>query len=143
MKKLRFNPVRSVIERLKAINAHPMKICYGFAFGVFMSTTPLIGIKWMVALPIVWILRWSKVACLIGVLQVNYLTGPIFYALAYFIGKGVCGYSNTIELPELMSHKKALILNVASVAAFGPLPYKTIYPASKAYIYSFSRSLSR
>jgi uncharacterized protein len=46
-------------------------------------------------------------------------------------------------LPELMKHKKALILNIASVAAFGPLPFKTIYPASKAFIYSFSRSLSR
>jgi len=46
-------------------------------------------------------------------------------------------------LPELMNHKKALILNVASMAAFGPIPYKTIYPASKAFIYSFSRSLSK
>jgi uncharacterized protein len=46
-------------------------------------------------------------------------------------------------LPELKSHPKALVLNVASVAAFGALPYKTIYPASKAFIYSFSRSLSR
>ena len=46
-------------------------------------------------------------------------------------------------LPELKSHQEALILNVASVAAFGSLPYKTIYPASKAFVYSFSRSLSR
>lgn len=46
-------------------------------------------------------------------------------------------------LPELMSHRKALVLNVSSVAAFGSLPYKTIYPASKAFIYSFSRGLSR
>jgi short-subunit dehydrogenase len=46
-------------------------------------------------------------------------------------------------LPELRSHPRAMIINVASVAAFGPLPYKTIYPASKAFIYSFSRSLSR
>jgi short-subunit dehydrogenase len=45
-------------------------------------------------------------------------------------------------LPELLLHKKALILNVASMAAFGPIPYKTIYPASKAFIYSFTRSLS-
>jgi short-subunit dehydrogenase len=48
-----------------------------------------------------------------------------------------------LMLPELRKHKKALILNVASVAAFGALPFKTIYPASKAFIYSFSRSLSR
>lgn len=47
-----------------------------------------------------------------------------------------------LMLPELKKHGHALILNVASVAAFGPLPFKTIYPASKAFIYSFSRSLS-
>ncbi|MBP6872465.1 MAG: SDR family NAD(P)-dependent oxidoreductase [Bacteroidales bacterium] len=46
-------------------------------------------------------------------------------------------------LPELKRHRKALIMNVSSLAAFGPLPYKTIYPASKAFIYSFSRGLSR
>ncbi|MCK9400919.1 MAG: hypothetical protein M0Q51_13135 [Bacteroidales bacterium] len=41
MKKSKFNPVRKVIKKLKTINADPMKVCYGFAFGVFMSTTPL------------------------------------------------------------------------------------------------------
>jgi short-subunit dehydrogenase len=46
-------------------------------------------------------------------------------------------------LPSLKEHQKALIMNISSVAAFGPLPFKTIYPASKAFIYSFSRSLSR
>lgn len=46
-------------------------------------------------------------------------------------------------LPSLKSHDRSLIINIASVAAFGPLPFKTIYPASKAYIYSFSRSLAR
>jgi uncharacterized protein len=46
-------------------------------------------------------------------------------------------------LPELKRHSEALIINVASLAAFGPLPYKTIYPASKAFVYSFSRGLSR
>jgi short-subunit dehydrogenase len=46
-------------------------------------------------------------------------------------------------LPKLLAHKKALIINIASMAAFGPIPYKTIYPASKAFIYSFSRSLNK
>ena len=48
-----------------------------------------------------------------------------------------------LMLPELKKHEQSMILNVASVAAFGPLPLKTIYPASKAFIYSFSRSLAR
>jgi uncharacterized protein len=103
MKTLKFNPVRSVVAKLKSIKADPMKICYGFAFGVFMSTTPLIGFKWLVALPIVMLAKWNKMACLVGILQVNYLTGPLFYALAYFIGKSVCGFGNTFEMPARMS----------------------------------------
>ncbi|MTI33174.1 SDR family NAD(P)-dependent oxidoreductase [Xanthovirga aplysinae] len=45
-------------------------------------------------------------------------------------------------LPELKKHPKAYILNVSSMAAFCPMGHKTIYPASKAFIYSFSRGLA-
>ncbi len=44
-------------------------------------------------------------------------------------------------IPELKMHRKAYILNVSSMAAFSPLPYKTVYPASKAFIYHFTRGL--
>lgn len=46
-------------------------------------------------------------------------------------------------VPELKSHPQAYILNVSSMAAFSPIPYKTVYPASKAFVTSFSRSLNR
>jgi len=103
MKTRSYNPVRKMIRKLKSIKADPLKICYGFAFGVFMSTTPLIGFKWVVALPIVMLAKWNKMACMLGIMQVNYLTGPLFYALAYFVGKGVCGYSEAFEMPDRMS----------------------------------------
>ncbi len=45
-------------------------------------------------------------------------------------------------LPELRSHKNSYILNVASMASFSPIGYKTIYPASKAFVLYFSRGLS-
>lgn len=44
-------------------------------------------------------------------------------------------------LPNLKRQEKAYILNIASLAAFSPMPYKTVYPASKAFVYSFSRGL--
>ncbi len=44
-------------------------------------------------------------------------------------------------LPELKKQDKAYILNVASMASFSPFAYKTVYPASKAFVYSFSRGL--
>ena len=44
-------------------------------------------------------------------------------------------------VPELKKRERSFILNVSSIAAFKPMPYKTVYPASKAYVYSFSVGL--
>jgi short-subunit dehydrogenase len=44
-------------------------------------------------------------------------------------------------IPELKKKEKSFILNVSSIAAFKPMPFKTVYPASKAYVYSFSVGL--
>lgn len=44
-------------------------------------------------------------------------------------------------VPELITKENAFVLNVSSIAAFKPMPYKTVYPASKAYVYSFSVGL--
>jgi short-subunit dehydrogenase len=45
-------------------------------------------------------------------------------------------------LPNLLKQSKGYILNVASLAAFTPTGYKTVYPASKSFVYSFSRALN-
>jgi short-subunit dehydrogenase len=45
-------------------------------------------------------------------------------------------------LPNLLEQKKAWILNVASMACFSPIGFKTIYPASKKFIQHFSAGLS-
>lgn len=45
-------------------------------------------------------------------------------------------------LPLLKQQPTSYILNIASLAAFGPMPFKTIYPASKAFVSSFSRGLN-
>ena len=44
-------------------------------------------------------------------------------------------------IPELKRKEKAFILNISSIAAFKPMPFKTVYPASKAFVYSFSVGL--
>lgn len=46
-----------------------------------------------------------------------------------------------LMLPNLKRQKNAYILNIASMASFSPMPFKTVYPASKAFVYSFSRGL--
>jgi len=44
-------------------------------------------------------------------------------------------------ISELKRHDRAGILNVSSMAAFSPIPFKSVYPASKAFVYSFSIGL--
>lgn len=44
-------------------------------------------------------------------------------------------------LPNLKRQKKSYILNVSSMAAFSPIAYKTVYPASKAFIRHWSLGL--
>ena len=44
-------------------------------------------------------------------------------------------------LPQLLQKKQGYIINVSSMAAFTPIAYKTVYPASKAFISSFSLGL--
>lgn len=46
-------------------------------------------------------------------------------------------------LPNLLKQDRGFILNVSSIAAFSPIGYKTVYPASKAFIDHFTRGLSR
>ena len=44
-------------------------------------------------------------------------------------------------IPALRSSQPAYILNVASLAAIGPMPYMPIYAASKAFVLSFTLAL--
>ena len=44
-------------------------------------------------------------------------------------------------LPLLKAEKEAYILNVASMIAFSPTGYKSIYPSSKAFVHNFSLCL--
>jgi short-subunit dehydrogenase len=46
-------------------------------------------------------------------------------------------------LPNLLRQPKGYILNISSLAAHLPIGFKTVYPASKSFIYSFSRGLNQ
>lgn len=51
------------------------------------------------------------------------------------------GLLTYLLLPELKSHGEAHVLNISSLIAYSPVPYKTFYPASKSFIYFLSRGL--
>lgn len=44
-------------------------------------------------------------------------------------------------LPNLLRQKRSHILNIGSMAALSPIGYKTVYPASKSFVFAFSLAL--
>ena len=44
-------------------------------------------------------------------------------------------------LPSMRSRESGNIINIASIAAFQPMPYLSVYAASKAFVLSFSEAL--
>ena len=44
-------------------------------------------------------------------------------------------------VPNLTQHPKSYILNISSMAAFSPIGYKSVYPATKKFIEFFSQGL--
>lgn len=47
----------------------------------------------------------------------------------------------TLMIPELRRNQTAYILNLGSMASFFPLPYKTVYAASKVFVLAYSVAL--
>ncbi|WP_194973437.1 SDR family NAD(P)-dependent oxidoreductase [Aquiflexum lacus] len=46
-------------------------------------------------------------------------------------------------LPNLLKQPRGYVLNISSLAAYLPIGFKTVYPASKSFVYSFSRGLNQ
>lgn len=96
-----FKAVRQrLIGRLAAIKANPHQIASAYALGFFLGTTPLVGFKVWIALLLSTIFRWSRPAAVIGVYHINSLTGPVFYTIAFFIGKLLLGTQVKFVFPE-------------------------------------------
>lgn len=92
--------IRATRQKLVSIKADPRKISLGYALGIFLAATPFIGVKVPIAILLSTLLRWSKVASIIGVLHVNLLTAPVFYGFSYFVGRLVLHHQSAASLPD-------------------------------------------
>ncbi|MFH1296570.1 MAG: DUF2062 domain-containing protein [Bacteroidota bacterium] len=105
-------------EKLVQIKSDPKKICLGYAFGVFLATTPFVGIKVFIALLFTKVFKWSKVAAVIGVYHINILTAPLFYGFSFLVGKQVLGAQIDFSYPEKVSVKALLDIFCGNISIF-------------------------
>ena len=76
--------------------------------GIFLATTPFIGIKVFIALLITSLLHWNRKASVLGVYHVNALTAPFFYSAAFIIGKAVMGIQSGMLIKDHINFRSML-----------------------------------
>jgi uncharacterized protein len=97
----RYSEIMSALkDKLSSIKAEPEKVRMGYALGVFLASTPLVGLKAFIAIFITYVCKWNKAAALIGVFHVNLFTAPLFYGFAFVVGRFVLGSSAEFSWPD-------------------------------------------
>ncbi len=109
---------QKIREKLVRIQEEPQKVSRGYALGVFLGTTPFIGLKVFIALLLTSAFRWSRVASVVGVYHINILTAPVFYGISFLVGKMVTGSQVQYTMPHPMSFKAVCDLLYGNVPLF-------------------------
>ena len=75
--------------RLVRIQASPHAIALGLAVGVFVGLLPVVPFQILIAVPIAFVLRGSKIAAALGTWVSNPLNWVPVYMLFYYVGKAI------------------------------------------------------
>lgn len=90
-------------HRLSRLPGSPSGIAAGFACGAAISFTPLIGLHFIGAAVLAWILRGNLFASAVGTVVGNPWTFPLIWIWIFNLGNWLLGQSAGRELPEGMS----------------------------------------
>jgi uncharacterized protein (DUF2062 family) len=110
--------LRYFTHRLKRLRATPHAIAVGFAAGAAMSFVPVLGVQWVFALGLTWLLRGSMLAAVLGLAVGNPVTYPLMYGAAYGIGLWLL---ETAEVPTAVEVAAVETGSASQWAAFLPV----------------------
>lgn len=79
------------LKRIVRVNATPRAIAVGVACGAFISFTPLLGLHFLGAALLAWVLGGNLLASALGTFVGNPLTFPFIWAFTYRVGRVILG----------------------------------------------------
>lgn len=113
--------VARTYNRLVNLQGEPRSVARGYALGVFLATTPLMGVHCILAVFIAGVLRWNRLAAGIGAFHSNLLTAPLLYGFTYFIGAKILKLNVNLDIPEKPFKLLSQGTNVLSSLTIGGL----------------------
>ncbi len=90
------------VKRLTRLGGTPHAIAIGCAAGVLVSFTPFMGLHFIMAGIIAWLLRGSIIASAFGTFIGNPLTFPFIWVASYQLGNWLLGGEATLDSSALM-----------------------------------------
>ena len=82
-----------LMMRILRIRSSDYSLSAGFAAGVAVSFTPLIGLHFILGIALAWLIRGNMIMSMIGTAIGNPWTFPLIWALIYAVGTSVLGRS--------------------------------------------------
>ena len=111
-----------LMMRILRLRSSDYSLSAGFAAGVAVSFTPLIGFHFILGIGLAWLIRGNMIMSMIGTAVGNPWTFPLIWVLIYAVGTAVLGRSPSDTDVTTLSYE--LLLNspgevIVSMAAGG------------------------
>lgn len=97
-----YRAARYVIHRVRRLPDPAHRISRGIAAGVFVCFTPLLGLHFVSAALIAWLIRGNILAALLATFFGNPLTFPIIIELSLTLGSWMLGLPADVHLPQVI-----------------------------------------
>lgn len=118
-----------ILKRLSRIGATPHDIAIGSAVGALVSFTPFLGLHFIIAGILAWLVGGSVIAAALATFIGNPLTFPIIWISSYKLGSWLLGGNALLDGSGLAErlHQLSSSIVQASWDAFWPL-VKSLWP---------------
>ncbi len=113
--------------RLSRLKACPHKISLGFAAGAFASFLPLVGLHFVIAAAVAFVVRGSIIASAVGTVVGNPITFPMIWYATYKIGVAFTGQHPSHD-PNNIGFPTELGINAGSLSGLWQTIEETFWP---------------
>jgi uncharacterized protein (DUF2062 family) len=92
--------LRESYRRIVTPRGDPRRAALGFAEGVFIGFSPLLGFHTILAVFLASLFRWNKISAAVGVWVCNPFTAPFIFSLDYLVGARILKMEGVLDVPD-------------------------------------------
>ena len=127
--------LRYFVKRLRRMGGTPHMIALGIAAGTFAACLPYLGVQFITAGILAWMLRASISAALLSTFIANPITLPFIWSTSYWLGDAMLGgngHLDAVQLKEGFARSSELLSQGApgAVQSFADLIWPILMPIS-------------